>query len=362
MTLRHHVFSSFLFAFSCVGQAQTLQVSAQEQEMLGIETRAVQATVSGATGQLTLQTGFAPQAEWLVTTPVPGLVQGIFVDSGNHVGAGDPLIAVRSAEIVAMQRDFLKAQAEWTLQQAAWERDRKLNEAGSVSDRRWQETNFAYNMARAEYTGLRAQLQSAGFSAQDIGQLAGSGEVSPDLLLRAPADAVVLERMALLGDHLEGNEPLARLGQPGKLVLTGMLSRSAAAKLAEGALLKQKEGDAEAVLVFVASVIDPETQTVKVRAEPTDASGLLPGQLTRWIVQSGHPVLTVPASAIVKLNNVDIVFVATGDGFEPREVEARNTGSGQWLVLAGLDDGERIAVKGTAALKGMSIGMGGGDG
>ena len=49
-------------------------------------------------------------------------------------------------------------------------------------------------------------------------------------------------------------------------------------------------------------------------------------------------------------------------GFEPRTVDVRSTGSGAWIVLDGLAAGERVAVTGTAVLKGMSVGMGGGDG
>ena len=73
-------------------------------------------------------------------------------------------------------------------------------------------------------------------------------------------------------------------------------------------------------------------------------------------------MLTVPSGAVVKLEGEDVVYVAVNGGFEPRAVRVSNTGSGHWLVLEGLEGGERVAVSGTAALKGMSIGMGGGDG
>jgi RND family efflux transporter MFP subunit len=351
-----------LLALSPLALAQNLQVTEEEQQMLGIEVDAVQASSSGATGLLTLQSGFAQQGEWLIKAPLPGIVQELFVKAGDVVAAGDALVSVRSAEFVAVQRDYLKALADWNLQQTAWERDQKLREAGSVSDRRWQETRYAYRIASAEYSGLRAQLEFAGYSEADIERLADTMDVSPDLVLRAPADALVLERRVIQGDHLSGDETLVRLGQPGELVLSGMLSRSAASHLAQGSRIRQIDGEAEAVLVFVASVIDPETQTVQVRAEPTNSSGLVPGQLTRWQVQAGSPVLTLPLGAVVKLSGEDVVYVAVNGGFEPRNVQVSNTGSGHWLVLSGLEGGERVAVSGTAALKGMSIGMGGGDG
>ena len=83
--------------------------------------------------------------------------------------------------------------------------------------------------------------------------------------------------------------------------------------------------------------------------------------MTRWNVLSSGALLTVPSSAVVKLDNRDVVYVAVPSGYEAREVEGKSTGSGEWVVMRGLEDGERIAVSGTAALKAMSMGIGGGD-
>lgn len=350
-----------LFSWVVVADAQLLNVSKEEQDMLKIRVQAVTAVATGSTGELSLRVGFSPDGEWAIKTPYSGILHRAYVQVGDQVSAGDPLVTVRSAEVVGLQRDYLKARAELSLQESARLRDKKLSDAGSVSSRRWQETLHAYEMARAEYAGLHAQLLLAGFSETDIGKLTANMEISPDITLRAPVDALVLQRPAMLGEHLDGSELLARLGEPDKLVLEGMLSRSAAAHLQQGATIKMAGNGNRAVLVFVSSVIDPDTQTVQVRAEPADPAGLLPGQLTRWNVLSGGKLLTVPSSAIVKLDGNDVVYVQIAGGFESREVDVRSTGSGAWIVLKGLVSGDRVAVSGTAVLKGMSVGMGGGD-
>jgi multidrug efflux pump subunit AcrA (membrane-fusion protein) len=69
----------------------------------------------------------------------------------------------------------------------------------------------------------------------------------------------------------------------------------------------------------------------------------------------------VPSAAVVRLNDEDVVYVVVAGGFEARRVTVRSTSGGAWIVLDGLQDGDRIATQGTAALKGMSLGMGGGD-
>jgi len=270
-------------------------------------------------------------------------------------------MTVRSRELVSLQRDFLKAGAELTLQQSAWERNKKLNEAGSVSNRQWQETLYAFNTARAEFSGLRAQLMLVGLSEEDLQRLTRTMEVTPDMTLRAVADAIVLERPAMLGDHLEGSELLARLGEPDKLILEGALSRSATAQLAADMEIVLEDSDKSAVITLVSNVVDPTTQTVRVRAQPTGVAGLTPGQLTRWSVKAGSDVLTVPSAAIVKLDGYDVAYVKVAGGFEARRVKVRSTAGSDWMVIGGLGPADQVVTRGTAALKGMSLGMGGGD-
>jgi len=282
------------------------------------------------------------------------------VQQGDRVKAGDPLMVIRSAEVVNLKQDYLKARAEVKLQESSWRRDQRLSEAGSISTRRWQETQHSYDTARAELAGLKARLLIAGFSQADLEQLVENLLITPDLILRAPVNGIVLERPAQLGEHLEGSELLLRLGEPDKLILQGVVARSAAAYISEGDSLVLKDQNISAVLVFVSSVVDVQTQTVDVRAEPEKDAQLWPGQLSRWMVQARDDQLTVPASAIIKLHGADVVYVAVPAGFKPRQVRVRNNGRGDWIVTAGLSVNEQVAVSGTATLKGMSLGMGGG--
>jgi len=354
-------FLTALFVPVLAAASQILPVSEQEQNLLGIDVQTVTAADQADAGEITLRVAFAPDGEWAIKTPLAGVLQRVFVQQGDSVKIGDPLVVVRSADMVALQRDYLKAQAEVNLQESKWKRDQQLGEAGSISERRWQETRFNHDTAQAEFAGLRGQLMLAGFSADDLKRLTGKMEIGPDMVLRAPVDAVVLARPAMLGDQLNGSELLVKLGEMNKLVLEGNLSRSAAASLTVGRQIALQGSGALAEIVFVASVIDPQTQTIHVRAQTRGASSLQPGQLTRWNLLSEGLLLTVPSSAVVKLEGRDVVYLSVTSGFEERDVGVKSTGSGSWVVLHGLVAGDRVAVAGTAALKAMSMGLGGGD-
>jgi len=357
----YRILLSLILMTSSVAAA-TLTVAPDERELLGIEVEKVASLADAGTGSLTMRVAFSPDGEWAIKTPLPGILNRTFVQEGDRVQVGDPLVVVRSPDFVELQRDFLKARAEARLAEAAWKRDRKLAEAGSISERRWQETLYQLDLARAEYAGFKGQMMLAGFSEQALEKFSGDSDISPDLTLRAPADAIVLERPAMLGDQLDGSELLVRLGEPDKLVLEAILAKSAAAHLREGARIRLADGESQAIIVFISSVLDPVSQTVRVRAVPKDPGELSAGQLTQWSVLSDQPVLMVPAAAVVKLDGEDVVYLEVPGGFDPRRVEVRSTAGGAWVVLDGLGPQDRVAVTGTAVLKGMSMGMGGGEG
>jgi len=356
-------FSSILVLLAWVpsGYGQVLEMTEAEQRMLGVEVQPVTPVAAASIGELTLRVGFSPDGEWVIKTPLPGILHRVWVQAGDRVRAGDPLLTIRSPEFVSLQRDYLKARAEFNLQEAALKRDRKLSEAGSVSGRRWQETVYSYETAKAESAGLQAQLILAGLDERDLARLGQDVEISSDIIMRAPVDAIVLERPAMLGDQLDGAELLVRLGEPERLILEGALPRSIAANISEGMRISMQGTENQAVIEMISSVIDPQSQTVRVRAVPVGSLELLPGQLTQWSVESGVDLLVVPTSAVVKLDNLDVAFVQVKGGFERRVVEVRNTGSGTWIVFDGLRPGDGVVVRGTAVLKGMSVGMGGGD-
>lgn len=361
MSFREVIVAAMLSAFIPCAVAAPLEVSEQEQRMLGIEVQPVERAEGAGAELLNLRVSFSPDAEWDVRAPLPGVLTQVAVREGDAVEQGQALVTLLSPEFVALQQDYLKARAEYEVAEAALERDRKLREAGSISERRWQETRFASAAARAARAGLEGQLAAAGLDAPGLTALASTNTIAPDLVLRARAPALVLERDAHPGGRVDGSETLLRLGDPSQLVLEGVLSRAAAATLAEGTRLRALDDGAGAVVSFVSRVIDPRTQTVTVRAVPDDATGLRPGALSAWSVVTGEDVLMVPAGAVVRLDDRDVVYVAVPQGFEEREVDARSSASGAWLVRRGLREGERIAVRGTAALKGLSLGMGGGD-
>jgi len=86
---------------------------------------------------------------------------------------------------------------------------------------------------------------------------------------------------------------------------------------------------------------------VELELHETDAKLMKPGQRVRarLTLEELDGVLSVPRQAIFQQDGKPIVYVRSGSGFEARAVEVGSTGLGRVVIAAGLEPGERIALR-----------------
>src|SRR5690606_5316831 len=101
---------------------------------------------------------------------------------------------------------------------------------------------------------------------------------------------------------------------------------------------------------FLDLSIDEETGTAALRAEvPNPDWVLLPGQFVRVRVEVGvRPNVTmVPQRAVlISEQSASVMIVGPERTAEPRPIELGDMRDGNWVVLAGLEAGDRVIVDG----------------
>jgi RND family efflux transporter MFP subunit len=102
--------------------------------------------------------------------------------------------------------------------------------------------------------------------------------------------------------------------------------------------------------------IDPNTRTLKVRADLASQGVLKPEMLaTIRLKLPAEPALILPESAIQTVEGKSTVFVESAPGkFSPRTVEVL-VQNGKAVILSGLKEGERVAASGSYFLKGQLL-------
>lgn len=112
--------------------------------------------------------------------------------------------------------------------------------------------------------------------------------------------------------------------------------------------------EAEALVSYIAPVVDESTRTATVRAVVENPDGKWrPGLFVTGRVETANePVpIAVPNTALQAIGEVPVVFVRDDDGFEPRPVRLGRQGPHFTEIQAGLAAGETFVASGGFTIK-----------
>ena len=97
-----------------------------------------------------------------VSSRIEGQVEHIFVQLGNQVKKGDPLLAIGSLKLDELVQEFLVSQVQMDLRKANFERTQKLQAEQIVSERRLMEDRAHYLEAKAIYQACHRKTSKHG--------------------------------------------------------------------------------------------------------------------------------------------------------------------------------------------------------
>jgi len=335
-------------------QAQTITLTEQQQQMLGVSTEAIQSTETSWSPSHPASVQVPNDQLRVVSTPVPGLLEHLAVAEGATVSKGDVLAVIMSPAMLQQQSNYLDALSSLDLANTQMKRDRQLDKEGIISKRRFLETQSSYIRARTQVEQARQILELAGLDKTELDQLARDHKLSSKLKIRAPLDGVILEQMAVSGQRLEALDPIYRLGFLSPLWLEIHAPLEEVVQIQPGTRVEIQNPAISARVITVGRMVHGEDQGVMVRAEVTEKTELLrPGQFVqvRLAISGKGQQFRIPRSSMIRGQDKTWVFAQSPQGFEPKEVTVINEESKHLIVSGQLSDGEHIAVSGTSALK-----------
>ena len=340
--------------------------SAAQAQAAGVRTQVVAPAAAGAAAGMVLQgtVELPPQAVEVLSAPLAGVVQRVYVGAGQQVKAGAAVAQLLSPELVAWQRDLLQAKEQERLAASRLARDEKLHAEGIIAGLRLEDSRAQHRLAQLNVQERQQALRLAGAAST-------GAQLQPALAVRATAAGTVLEVQAAPGQRLEAGMPVAKLARSGQWAIRLQATPAQAQSLHVGDLLRVPGCKAPARLAAIVPQVDAGNQMVQLRADfDAKEDCLRANQFVQTTVLPGatpsgaaHAVstgtlLALPAEAVVRDQGRAYVFVKTPKGFVPTPIEVASESGAQVLVRAGLRSGAEVAVRGLAALKGAWLGMG----
>ena len=285
---------------------------------------------------------------------ITGRVTDIDAWLGQSVKKGDVLARINSSELSSQQLAYLKARAQLELNRRNAERAKALFEADVIGAAELQRRESEYKISQAESRAAADQLQLLGVSPATIDRLAKQGEVNSVTPVVATISGVVVERKLAQGQVVQPADALFVIADLSRLWAVAQVPEQQVSLVKAGQTVNIEVpalGNEKLTgkLIFVGQTIDPETRTVLVLTELDNREGRLkPAMLASMLIES-KPLerLVVPASAVVRQNDEDHVFVAEGDGaFRLLKVKLGAEQGGIRVVQSGLKGGEKLVVGG----------------
>ena len=313
-----------------------LRVSTERQQKLGVRLEAARRTPLADT----LQLAGTLQADERRLTSVNARVEG-YVTALRVAASGS---AVRRGQVLleAWSPDYQAAQQELRVATRTLE---SLGAAGAEA-RAGAERVVAASAER---------LRNWGMGEGELAALRSGGEPQAALLVRAPADGVVVDKPARTGLRFMPGEPLYQLADLSSVWLMVDVHEQDLAQVRMGAsasatLLAWPGRHFTGRVEFVSPVLNQESRTAQLRIVFANPRGeLKPGMYADVALRApqAEAALTIPQSAVMDTGLRQMAFVERSPGlFERRTLRLGRRGDGRVQVLEGLAEGERVVVEG----------------
>ncbi|MFV0370876.1 MAG: efflux RND transporter periplasmic adaptor subunit [Azonexus sp.] len=285
-----------------------------------------------------------------VRARVGGILMKRLYQEGDVVKAGQPLFQIDRAPF-----EIALAEAKARAEQTAREKQRLkgLAEAKAISQKDYDDAVSSDAVAQAALRQAELNLSWTTVTAP-VGGTSGRAIRSEGNLIST-------------SDSL-----LTSIYQSNPMWVSFSLGESELAKLPGGRVSEQNVSGVELILAngqvydqagklnFVASNIDTVLGTQALRAEFANPGGqLLPGQFVRVRLLTGQRegVFLVPQSAVLQTEQANLVMTVDAEGkVAPRPIQTAEWYGKNWVVLGGLQAGDKIIVDNLIKLRpGMPV-------
>jgi len=302
-----------------------------------------------------------------IVLPVAGKVTSVLVKLGDSVQEGQSLLTIDSPDGDAAESTYLQAQASVTQAQAAlvkaqadYDRASDLFAHNAIAQKEVLNAQNALAQAKAAVDQARATEQQA---LRRLGILGlKPGEFGQKVVVKSPLSGKVLEMGVTAGEYRnDTNAAVMTIADLSTVWVSSDVPESSIRLIQIGeridVTLSAYPGEVfRARVTRIADTVDPQSRTIKVRAELQNPQERFRPEMFGTIRhREGSRIAPVlPVGAVIQGDGRSAVFVEQSPGrFVQTEVVVGNRSGDLLPVIRGVKVGDRVVVDGAMLLKSL---------
>lgn len=284
-----------------------------------------------------------------VGTPLGGRVTQVFVELGQPVKAGDPLLSVASPDIAGLRSEREKAAVALDIAKTTLDRIKAMVSARALPAKDELEAN-----QQARQAALSLQLAQS-----KLASLKVSSRADNEFTLVSPRDGTVVGKNVLPSQQISPDLDLIDVADLSQVWVVADLFEADAIGIREGTAAKITSPSLpdlaiDANVEMVSAVVDPTRHTIPVRVQLRNDKHLLKPNIfaqMRFAIQPSQGSVEVMASSLVSDGAKQYVYVQSERGrFTRRAVVAGSVHENKAPILSGLALGDVVVEEGAILL------------
>jgi len=358
-------------------------IEATPEQLRQIRVEPVREQEVGTDLETTGKVGFNEDRMSPVFAPYTGRVLEVLANKGDVVKAGQALLVIESADIVATIHDLNEAKsdadkAKIAMDAAVKAADRARNlhslEALATKELQAAEADLAraqedYKRATSAVAVMRNKLSLFGKSSEEVRRLEEpvTEQLDRRIEIRAPLAGTIVDRKVGPGQYIKPDmpDPLYLIGDLSHVWVSADVYETRLKEIRMGApvtitVAAYPEQEFPAHISAINPTVDPTTRTIHVRCSVPNPGGLLKPEMFANIRIGNtvnHKAPAVPSNAVLTQGSNSFVLREEGQGrFRRRTVKSGRESKGYTVIEEGLAANDRVVTSGALLL---SNGLGG---
>jgi cobalt-zinc-cadmium efflux system membrane fusion protein len=302
-----------------------------------------------------------------ISPRIPGIIESVKVDMGDHVREGDVLFDINSVELGKALSDYERSRSLTALSRKNLDREQSLFKSRISSEQELIAAQMTYEQHKTERDAARQALRVLGLTDKDLKSIdrGESRARAGSLPVRAPLEGTIIEKHAVVGELVEPGSDVMLLANLTTVWvwadiyeqdLPGLIKARNAGPIPVTVLVRAFQGEPfKGEIDYVGATMEERTRTVKVRATVENTDRLLrPGMFCeiRMGVGAGGEAVAIPRVALMSDEGLDFVFRHWKEDYYVRRPVKRGREFADHVeILEGLEPGDRIVADGAFLLK-----------